>query len=86
MEEEINNPWSSMKKWEDFLYFCCPECNEKNQSKGIFIKHVLGIHPMAKIILESIESEVQLKETYKINENKPYYKENYKLVNRLKTA
>ena len=67
MEEKTNNPWSSVKKWEDFLYFCCPECNEKNQSKGIFIKHVLSIHPMAKMCLESIESEVQLKGTFNVS-------------------
>ena len=59
MEEKTNNPWSSVRKWEEFLYFCCPECNEKNQSKDIFIKHALSIHPMAQICFESIESDVQ---------------------------
>ena len=77
MEEENYNPWSSVRKWEEFLYFCCPECNEKNQSKDIFIKHALRIHPLAKMCLESIESEVQLKEMYKINENGPYINEEY---------
>ena len=60
-----NNPWS-VRKWEEFLYFCCPECDEKSQSKDNFITHALSIHPMAKICLESIEPEiVDLKENNK---------------------
>ena len=66
IEEKINNPWSSVKKWEEFQYFCCPECNEKNQSKDVFIKHALSIHPMAKLCLQTIQPEVELKETYEI--------------------
>ena len=66
--EKINNPWSSVRKWEEFLYFCCPECNEKNQSKDVFIKHALNIHPMAKLCLQSIKPEVELKETYEIHQ------------------
>ena len=73
MEEKMHNPWSSVRKWEEFLYFCCPECNEKNQSKDIFIKHALSIHPMAQICFESIESDVQLKET----KNIAFFNEHY---------
>ena len=61
-----NNPWS-VQKWEEFLYFCCPECDEKSQSKDHFITHALSIHPMAKICLETIESEIDLKENKKDN-------------------
>merc|ERR1712223_2220487 len=75
MEEKTNNPWSSVRKWEEFLYFCCPECNEKNQSKDIFIKHALSIHPMAQICFESIESDVQLKETKNIDFFNEHYNE-----------
>ena len=73
--EKINNPWSSVRKWEEFLYFCCPECNEKNQSKDVFIKHALNIHPMAKLCLQSIKPEVELKETYKIHQEISDFKE-----------
>ena len=43
-----DNPWA-VEKWEQFLYFCCPECDEKNQSKDVFIQHALNEHPNAKI-------------------------------------
>ena len=50
-----SNPWI-IKNLEEFLYYCCPECDNKNQSKNNFINHVLSFHPMAKQYLETIES------------------------------
>ena len=47
IEEEEENPWS-VTNLNDFLYFCCPECDERNQSKESFIEHALGEHPKAK--------------------------------------
>ena len=46
MEEEDMkfNPWE-VESLEDFLYFCCPECNEKSQSKDHFISHAWSTHP-----------------------------------------
>ena len=41
------NPWS-VKNIEEFLYFCCPECNEKDRSKELFLKHALEEHPNSK--------------------------------------
>ena len=41
------NPWS-VENLEEFLYFCCPECDEKNQNKELFIKHALDQHPKSK--------------------------------------
>ena len=46
MNDEIN-PWA-IHNVEDFLYFCCPECEEKNQSKDLFIKHAINEHPKSK--------------------------------------
>ena len=40
MDDIEINPWD-VGKVEDFLYFCCPECDEKNQSKDLFIQHAL---------------------------------------------
>ena len=65
MSDIIQNPWSE-KKWEEFLYFCCPECNEKSQSKENFINHALSKHPMSKACLEtSIHFEVKNEEREK---------------------
>ena len=41
------NPWF-VKDIEEFLYFCCPECDVKDQSKELFLKHALDQHPNAK--------------------------------------
>ena len=57
-----NNPWASIRKWEEFQYFCCPECPEKHQSKKLFIDHALKIHPNAKVCLETIEIPVKNEE------------------------
>ena len=41
------NPWN-VDKLEKFLYFCCPECDLKDQSKVNFLQHALENHPDAK--------------------------------------
>ena len=44
------NPWL-VSNVEEFLYFCCPECEEKEKSKELFLKHALHEHPNAKDFL-----------------------------------
>ena len=46
-EELQNNPWY-VENIDEFLYFCCPECSERNQCKELFLEHALNEHPMAK--------------------------------------
>ena len=41
------NPWFA-EKLSDFLYYCCPECDEKNQSEELFLQHALNEHPNSK--------------------------------------
>ena len=38
------NPWM-VDQLEEFLYFCCPECDEKYQVKDLFLQHALFNHP-----------------------------------------
>ena len=38
------SPWN-VNKLEDFLHYCCPECEEKNQSRNDFIQHTQNQHP-----------------------------------------
>ena len=38
-----NNPWT-VEHLEEFLYYCCPECDEKSQSKELFLQHALGTY------------------------------------------
>ena len=47
MSFEVDNPWN-VENLEEFLYFCCPECDLKDQSKIEFLQHALDHHPKAK--------------------------------------
>ena len=39
-----HNPWS-VTTIDEFLYFCCPECDNKTQSRALFINHAYLHHP-----------------------------------------
>ena len=60
--ERSNNPWE-VENVEDFLYFCCPECDVKNHSRDHFLKHAFDQHPKSKEYLEkwaySIKDELK---------------------------
>ena len=60
--EGSNNPWE-VENVEDFLYFCCPECDVKNHSRDHFLKHAFDQHPKSKEYLEkwaySIKDELK---------------------------
>ena len=82
MNSEEYNPWT-VGNIEDFLYFCCPECDLSNESifqaKDIFIQHVLFHHPKAKEFM----SELALKEE-PIEEFNNEYDESYAVENNSK--
>ena len=44
LEDEKFNPWD-VSNLEEFLYFCCPECDTKHPNKPAFINHALIEHP-----------------------------------------
>ena len=50
LDEVLTNPWA-VKNLDDFLFFCCPECNVKDQSKESFLKHALDKHPKSELHL-----------------------------------
>ena len=56
----------SVSDLEEFLQFCCPECDVKEKSKDKFINHVLIFHPEAKIYLANLITE---KVTYLVSGN-----------------
>ena len=41
---EINNPWN-VEDLNVFLFYWCPECEEKSENKSLFINHALSAHP-----------------------------------------
>ena len=44
-------PWN-IESLEEFLYYCCPECEEKNQSRQEFLQHALKKHPISSDYLK----------------------------------
>ena len=62
MESSERNPWE-VENVEDFLFFCCPECDVKNHSRDHFLKHAFDQHPKSKEYLEkwaySIKDELK---------------------------
>ena len=56
------NPWF-VNSVEDFLYYNCPECNVKTQSRERFLKHARK-HPMAKEAKHIFGKKKMKKEPY----------------------
>ncbi len=48
-----DNPWS-VKSLEDFLQYCCPECDNKSQSKELFVHHAVLEHPQSVTTLSQM--------------------------------
>ena len=44
----FTNPWF-VQTLDDFLYYCCPECNYKCQFHDEFHHHALISHPMVSL-------------------------------------
>ena len=49
--KRTDNPWS-VPNLEEFLQYCCPECNDKYESKETFVIHAFEKHPKAKDYIE----------------------------------
>ena len=49
--DTIKSPWD-VDNLQEFMYFCCPECQEKTRSKDNFLQHALCQHPEAQNYLQ----------------------------------
>ena len=55
--EELKNPWI-VENLEEFLYYCCPECDVKSKDTQSFIEHALINHAQAQhLVVVKIEEE-----------------------------
>ena len=54
--EEKFNPWN-VTSLDDFLYYCCPECDTKTVTKSEFIGHAVNNHPRSQDIIDSLEGK-----------------------------
>ena len=49
--DENFNPWI-VNNLDEFLFFCCPECDTQSPNKALFINHALIEHPKGQLILK----------------------------------
>ena len=56
-----NNPWY-VENLDDFLYYCCPECDERNKSKEMFLIHAFKQHPTSKDYFGELQIKKELVE------------------------
>ena len=50
METNDFNPWN-VENLEEFLYYWCPECDDKHQSRELFLQHALEEHQKSQVCL-----------------------------------
>ena len=60
---KMMNPWA-VNNLNEFLYYCCPECEEKVKSLETFLQHALNKHDLAKEILPNIIVKEEFDEQY----------------------
>ena len=51
-----NNPWD-VPNLEEFLYYCCPECNHKIKDCQSFVEHALVEHDEARRTLLKVKED-----------------------------
>ena len=54
LTESKHSPWD-VTSLDDFLFYCCPECDSKHVTKPKFILHAFKQHPEAKDYLGNLE-------------------------------
>ena len=61
MEMDSTNPWA-VDDIDEFLHYCCPQCNVKNKSKSDFLLHAQDQHPesIAYLCKNHVKSEVEI--------------------------
>ena len=51
----IESPWNAAI--EDFLKYCCPECDFKEKNQDGFLQHALDYHPESEKYLKPDDSK-----------------------------
>ena len=44
----VSNPWST-ENLEDFLFYCCPQCDHQARTRVLFLNHAFLSHPEVSI-------------------------------------
>ena len=75
------DPWD-IEKLDELLFFCCPECNEKEKSKEGFLNHATTKHPHAKerlkkFLFEEEDNKIVIKQEIQQVKSEFYEEEDY---------
>ena len=54
MEFKSASPWS-VDNLEEFIFYCCPECEEKNCDRELFLQHAFDNHPHSQEYLQHFQ-------------------------------
>ena len=53
---EFTSPWK-VENLDEYLFYCCPECDHKTKTKSLFIDHACKVHEGAKECLVQVKIE-----------------------------
>jgi len=53
---EFQSPWK-VENLDEYLFYCCPECDHKTKTKSLFIDHACKVHEGAKEYLVQVKIE-----------------------------
>ena len=63
MEPNDLNPWE-VENLEEFLYYWCPECDDRHQTRELFLQHAFEKHQNSReCLLKFLVKQVQIYET-----------------------
>ena len=48
---EVRNPWA-VPHLDEYLFYCCPECELRTKEYEAFYSHALNVHELAKQTLQ----------------------------------
>ena len=54
------NPWQ-VSNIEDFLFYCCPECDLKTKDSKNFVTHAQHSHSKSKVLLNEVTKNLEVK-------------------------
>ena len=63
----MQSPWA-INNLEELLYYCCPECDVRDQSEEQFIQHAFENHPEAKNYLLPFKVKLESDNYYDDND------------------
>ena len=78
------NPWAAVAQLEEFLAFCCPECDVQRKDRESFIRHAIDKHPksishLKKFTAQEYEGGFVLKDDIKTEVDYDYYEDDYEI-------